>query len=319
MSHDGGVNAALLNMCARAQAPPTSSSTLSSSSALEAEKKRPPPRSQEDYKWLQDAMASVEPTEKKILRLLNTVEDQRPEALFSDTYLEAVEELGDLVEDINWAKEFALMNGPRRILNILSQNKALETEVEARNGLLLIIAHSSQLNSDVQQKFSDANWHEYLLPLLRELIRGPASSTAAALHACSCLCRSSELNTITFIQNGGLEILEELLRLPDGEEGDGMVQSDKVLRRTMFLVGSLAEFGVSTTSLIRGVCRQISRSGASDDIKTTGAQALLDLCEKSLKTVREVVAAELKVVLREWRRLSLPHDDPRQKLAKKMS
>eukprot|EP00796_Vickermania_ingenoplastis_P007188 gene7188-5050_t len=302
MSNHGGINAALLNMCARAQNskddPPPQ---LTSSSALE--RKDPPrgTRAKEDYTWLQEALASVEPTEKKILRLLETIEEGKD--VSGDDYISAIEELSDLVEDINWATEFNLMNGPERVLKVLRENEEVKKEDEARDALVMVMAHAAQLNDAVQRKFCEAHWEEYLVPLLREYIKSKSPSLAPVLHACSCLCRSCEYNTVIFIREGGLDALTEILATALKTE---KVKDfpEKVVRRTLFFVGSLAEFGISTESLMRLVCKHVSSCTATEAVQVTGAQALVDLATKSLATVKSITDSEMKDKLREWKRLT---------------
>lgn len=335
MSNDGGINAALLNMCAKAQAsgPPA----LSSSSAVGLSDSTPGMhRPKEDYQWLQQAMASVESTEKKIIRLLAVVEDDKQRDL--DAYMAAVEELGDLVEDINWATEFSLINGPARILKVLSGgHRIVDDEAEAGNGVLMIVAHASQLQETVQAKFAEAHWELVLIPLLRQAIFSPSGtssststsvamssrrarySLATVLHAISCLCRSSEVNTIVFIKNGGLELITSILRCGVSDSDDNSeIHPEKVVRRTIFLVGSLGEFGVSTEELMHLVCKHISMSSSAESLQVAGAQALLNLSDKSLAKVKEVAIEEMRPVLKKWNNDKALIDDPRRQLANKL-
>lgn len=324
MSVSGEVSAALLNMCAQAQGSVSrndatvsrlsSSTDLNRGSAAAAEKvavNRP----KEDYEWLQHVMASVESCEKKIARLLGVIEKQSN--ISFDEYMNAVEELGDLLEDTNWAKEFVLMNGPSRVIALLSGDNCFVKEYPAvTDGLLMVIAQSSQLQDAVQQKFSDAHWEEVVVPLLKSAAaNGTTSSLAVALHAVSCLCRSCEKNTITFINCDGLEILANILS-QTGQETTPL--AEKVLKRVIFFIGSLAEFGVSTEKLIRLVCKKLSLSSTSEAVQCIGAEALLDLSKKSLEKVKGIILTDMQDVLNEWKRLSIEGsiDDSRSELVK---
>lgn len=311
MSHDGGVNAAILNMCAKAQSLAerqqsslASSSFLNNTSTLPTspERKRPE-RTKEDYLWLQNVIGLVERTEKRISRLLSTVEQE--ENITFDEFMSAAEELGDLVEDLNWATEFGLMNGPARTLQLLRSHPVVIKSIPARDALLTIVAHCSQLHEPIQKKFAEAHWESIILPILHETAKnGTPSSLAVALHAVSCLCRSNDVNTITFIEHGGMEILAAILRRGVGENGADQtaMHSEKVLKRTMFLAGSLSEFGLSTEALIRLICKHMTFSFTSETLQDAGAQALYELSAKGLKKVKEVAFAEMKPVLQDWKR-----------------
>lgn len=312
MSLDGGVNAALLNMCARAQGnTERQQPSLTTSSSLNCTKnngssseQKLPERTKEDYQWLRSVIASVEQTEKKICRLLNTIEQEKD--ISFDNFMLAAEELGDLVEDINWATEFGMMNGPQKTLEALRSHPVVVESAPARDALLTIVANSSQLHEGIQKLFAEAHWESTVLPILHETAKnGPPSSLAVVLHAVSCLCRSSEVNTITFIKHGGMDVLAAILRRGIGENGadQASMHSVKVLRRTMFFTGSLSEFGLSTEALIRLICKHMTFSFTSEELQQAGAQALCDISEKGLKKVREVASSEMKSVLQDWKRL----------------
>lgn len=226
-THDS-VSSAVLKMCQAAQ-----SSQPSSSPAQK--------RDEKDYQWLKNAMESIEPLEKKVVRLLSAVESGANEA----SYIDAIEELSDLVEDINWAAEFTLINGPSRLLAVIGNTQCEPANEEVVEGLLLIVAHSSQLNENVQVAFAAAKWNTVLLPLLSEIKSLKMDSAlAAALHACSCLCRTSEVNTQTFVKEGGALILEDILSdygaVDSGDVYSSQVQV-KIQRRAFFFLSSLVE------------------------------------------------------------------------------
>lgn len=328
MSYDGRVNAAILNMCAKAQSiadrqqsPLASSSSLNSTTAKSnSPERKQPERTKEDYQWLQNVIGLMEQTEKKISRLLTTVEQDKN--ITFDEFMSAVEELGDLVEDLNWATEFGLMNGPARTLELLRSHPVVLKSIPARDAVLTLVAHSSQLHEPIQKKYAEAHWESTILPILQETAKDSSSSSVAvALHAVSCLCRSNEVNTVTFIGHGGMEILAAILRRGVGENGadENAVHSEKVLRRTIFLAGSLSEFGLSTEVLMRLICRHMTFPFTSEHLQEAGAQALCELSSKSLKKVKEVVFSEMKSVLQDWKRRSESGDitDSRKSLVSK--
>ena len=302
MSVDPTINAALLNMCARvresgnsategpqlsstpALAPANSTTTTASSAPASSVA---PARPASDYEWLRQALASVESPEKRVKQLLFQMEgktaDGKADVADVEDRVEALEELSDMVEDVNWAAEFALMEGPQRVLKALQQERtahplaaihdatlaaatAKEQEekekvvVTAVSGaanmtftslpiytqLAMTVAHSAQLNEPVQAIYRAAHWEEILLQLLHdavnavqavwgsvshhssgeseaeeeeETVKAVTTCTmlmrllAALLHACSCLCRECPLNTIQFIQHGGLAVLADVLKL----------------------------------------------------------------------------------------------------------
>ncbi|KAG5497680.1 hypothetical protein JKF63_03946 [Porcisia hertigi] len=241
MSSAPGVNTALLNFCAQLQDGrnrPTngqSPSGLALSGAPEAGERQTstsaaacastsatvpstsaenPPRPATDYEWLRSALASVEAPEKRVKQLLFHVEnrtaDGTPGSLTQEDQLEALAELADMVEDVNWAAEFSLMEGPQRLLQVLHRESAAHPLLPTSGGdanprlgapegtdagnkevpptsttdacvssaavpiftqLAMVIAHSAQLNEPVQRAYESAHWQSIVLPLLGDSIK----------------------------------------------------------------------------------------------------------------------------------------------------
>ncbi|KAG5497048.1 hypothetical protein GH5_01575 [Leishmania sp. Ghana 2012 LV757] len=239
MSSDSAVNAALLNLCAQLQdsgARPTTreapaalhtdggcgevvplSSTSAAAcpaapeagaSAAVAELARP----SSDYEWLRNALASVEAPEKRIKQLLFNMENQTAEGspgpLTQEERVESLAEMAEMVEDVNWAAEFALMQGPQRLLQVLRRERAAhpllsistadsDAHVEAAEGtdtaegeaprctrsanassrvplfagFAMVVAHSAQLNEPVQAAYQVARWEDIILPLIGDCIK----------------------------------------------------------------------------------------------------------------------------------------------------
>ncbi|KAK7195329.1 hypothetical protein NESM_000459300 [Novymonas esmeraldas] len=268
MSADSGVNAALLNFCAQIQdrgagsaVSPAAQTTASAGGTVAAAQSSSltavasdAPRPAADYEWLRGALASVEAPEKRVKELLLDMENRTAAGeqgtLSDEERLDALAELSDMVEDVNWATEFALMQGPARLLQVLRRERVsaatastTSTTAAAAAGiptsaaplltaLAMVAAHSSQLNEPVQAAYQAAHWEEVLLPFMSHTIDAvrallslndpeamPTQATvllrllAALLHACSCLCRDCPPNTIVLIRNDGLARVADALRL----------------------------------------------------------------------------------------------------------
>lgn len=270
MSLDPAINAALLNMCAQVQdsgnnntsAAPSTTLALGPPSTAPSASPAASARPVEDYAWLRGALAAVESPEKRVKQLLFQMENKAVDgsgagAMEPEERLEALEELSDMVEDVNWAAEFTLMQGPGRVLQVLRNECAAHPLSDSSSGetlslltqLSMIVAHSAQLNEPVQAVYQSEHWEAVVLPLVCDTVRavqevhsnskssGSGQATeeeetaveaahaavsaatklmkllAAVLHACSCLCRESPTNTIQFIQQGGLAVLAEVLKL----------------------------------------------------------------------------------------------------------
>jgi hypothetical protein len=227
MSSDPAINAALLNMCAQVQdrgnntqaaagttstggaqpsstlasAPSTAAAVSGSGSADATSSGTASARPASDYEWLRNALASVESPEKKVKQLLFQMEDKMADGkagpIDPEDRLEALEELSDMVEDVNWAAEFTLMEGPQRVLRVLRRERAAHPlttvtdpvappageEVEGETGpvtfasiplytqFAMIIAHSSQLNEPVQAVYHAAHWEDVVLRLVRDTVK----------------------------------------------------------------------------------------------------------------------------------------------------
>ncbi|KPA74375.1 hypothetical protein ABB37_09087 [Leptomonas pyrrhocoris] len=153
-----------------------------------------------DYAWLRDALASVESPEKRVKQLLLLMENKAVDGGDSPVEvadrLEALEELSDMVEDVNWAAEFTLMEGPQRVLRVLRRERSAHplttisdplspaegeaaeppgevtlNSISLYTQLAMIIAHSSQLNEPVQVVYCAAHWEEVLLRLVWDTIK----------------------------------------------------------------------------------------------------------------------------------------------------
>ncbi|CCW60556.1 unnamed protein product [Phytomonas sp. EM1] len=281
-------------------------------------------RNPKDYEWLREALASVESPERQVKRLLDTVE--KPD-VSKDEMISALEELSDLVEDINWATEFALMGGPKRML-ILLQNldkngseRFAEGASEVRAALASIVSHSSQQHGRVQQCFADAKWADVIVPML--LKEESPTTLAALLHACSCLCRNFEPNTISFLQHGGMEVLTSLLQRKRQPRIVGDPIDNKILGRIFFFVAYLASTGVSSEKIIKLTCEHVERSGDKNNenygvesMQRSAAMALFELTKKSPSLVKRLVRECMAKQFQAWRQLNVcaEDEDPRRAL-----
>jgi len=113
----------------------------------------------------------------------------------------ALEETMDLVEDINMATEFDLMDGPAKALNLIAKT----TDPEVRRFAAMIIAQSSQNHQRVQQKFTELKFQDRLIPLLATETAG--ATRAAIIFAISCLCRGFPPASAAFLGAGGLGVI----------------------------------------------------------------------------------------------------------------
>lgn len=370
MSSDPCINSTLFNLCARAHRNPTgqadrntshhanvgacthtSSSNRSTSDgkithhndqvaidAVSTDDQAPVPakRSPEDYEWLRRAIANVESPERRVKTLLDTMEQQD---ITEDVMLDTLNELGDLVEDVNWAVEFKLMHGPARVLRVLRSSigtvngsdsaESIYAHSSVRAALATVVAHSSQLDDALQQSYTAEKWSDVLVPLLyNENAKACGQAgVAALLHACSCLCRGNTTNTTMFIQHGGLNVLESLLhtRRPastslacrsdagvgtcstadDNNEAHAASKrmNDKIISRVFFFVAYLGEVGVSTEQLIRLTCEYGSYNSTSDSVQRAIARALLQLLRQSPTLVKTRMRSVMAHQLQNWRAL----------------
>lgn len=193
---------------------------------------------------------------------------------------------------------------------------------EALSLLCLIAAHASQLNDMVQAEFLKARWPATLIRVLSlelekealvarmeaaagktttakknddgdgtgvdalpEYLRPSSQVIAAALHACSCLCRDFEANTIAFIHEGGIDALVRLLRfsLDDttttttatkgraSSECQRRFLTSKIIGRIFFFASYLADCGLSAEELIELICRRTELPAASVNNANNGA------------------------------------------------
>ncbi|EAN89648.1 hypothetical protein C3747_25g239 [Trypanosoma cruzi] len=297
MSNDPSMNTALLNFC-----------TSLSNGSGSGDREQLPRRNSEELQWLKEALASVEAPERQIKRLLETV---ARDGVTEDDCAAALEELSELVEDINWAVEFSLMNGHRIMLDLLRRGKLTAESEPVRQGAAMVIAHAAQLNERVQKCFEEAQWEEVLIPLLREE-KAPAVF-AALLHSCSCLCREYSPNALLFKKAGGIEVITRVLR---SESLDGC--DKKIIKRVLFLVGYLTEvLDIATEDMIRSV--SVHAASSDEEIQMNVAQTLFLVAEKSCAIVRRVLKEVAPGCLVRWRNALLgEEDDPRRRLVNKL-
>ncbi|CCW66623.1 unnamed protein product [Phytomonas sp. Hart1] len=276
-----------------------------------------PGRNPKDYEWLREALASVESPERQVKRLLDTVE--KPD-ISKDEIINALEELSDLVEDINWATEFALMGGSKRILILLQSleknglERFAEGTSEVRAALASIVSHSSQQHGRVQQCFADAKWADIIIPML--LKEESPTTLAALLHACSCLCRNFELNTVSFLQHNGMEVLTSLLQRKRQPRIVGDPIDNKILARIFFFVAYLASTGVSSEKLIKLTCEHVEKSADKNNdnygvesMQRSAAMALLELAKKSPSLVKRLVRECMPKQFKAWSQVHMSAED----------
>lgn len=262
-----------------------------------------------DLEWLRMVLDSVEPQEQQIKRLLGTL---GREGLTEEECLKTLEELCDLVEDINWATEFLLMNGHNVILNFLRENELAAKSAKVRKQAGFLIANASQLHERMQKCFEDAKWCEVLVPLLKTE-KCPAA-LAGLLHACSALCREYIPNAVAFCGAGGIDVLSTLLKTYTADDAD----SCKIIKRTMFLLFYLMSvINVDVHPMIESICMHARRE--HDDIQVLSAQVICFYLEKFPKAVKQVLNVLRPDRLRKWKEQSLAEDDPRLILLRKLN
>ncbi|KEG14372.1 hypothetical protein DQ04_00501120 [Trypanosoma grayi] len=294
MSNDPAINTALLNFCASLDNGPKNSSNADA----------PTHRNPEDMQWLKEALQSVEAPERQVRRLLDTV---ARDDITEDACAEALEELSDLVEDINWAIEFSLMNGHKTILDLLQKGKLAAESAKVRQNAAMVIAHAAQLNERVQNCFEEAQWQNVLVPLLEK--EESSAVLAALLHSCSCLCRSYAPNAHLFCRAGGVELVKVLL----GTEDTGSPISSRIIRRVLFLITYLADVAdFETEGMLRLICKHAKNP--DDEVQITAAQTLTAFTDKSFAVVKRVMCEEAPECLDSWRSRNLEEDDCRKML-----
>ena len=292
MSNHPGINAALFNFCNAVNDGPREGTAPS---AL-------PQRSAEELQWLREALAAVEAPDRVVKRLLEQLMKVESNELDEASAIEALEELSDTVEDINWAVEFALMKGHLLMIRLLDISELARKSAAVRTQIGLVIAHASQQNEKVQAAFGEAKWAEVLVPALtRETDK---SALAALLHACSCMCRECDEGTAAFIAQGGANVLNRLL---DPAQADTV--NEKIIQRILFLVLYLAQVGISSESLIQSTVAQVASS--SEPVSIAAANAVVQLLKKSPTTVKPIVQSSVEVVRFLGSLAGVSADDPR--------
>ena len=282
MSSDSSVNAMLFNMANRALHPEGGDGAVPNKPAQ-------PPASKEDLQWLKEAMKNVEMPDKMMKRFLDAI--RKPDAT-ADEFVNALEQISDHVEDLNFAVEFVLMDGHTTVLQFLADkdNTLIADDPEIRRLLALTIAHASQQNEMVQDAFNKAEWASVIVPaMIAEKEKGPR---AALLHACSCMCRECENGSAAFLKAGGLELLHEIVHPLTGPYGDPeSINNEKIIMRALFLIQHFAMQGISSTALIDATLFYIKKG--TNDVERCAAACLLSLIEKSPTTVKSVAAESL--------------------------
>lgn len=289
MSDNPGINAALFNFCHMVDDGPRN--------APAAERVQ---RDPEDLKWLREALASVEEPERIVKRLLTTIQQEdRSDA----EILEALEELSDMVEDMNWAIEFALMNGHQIVIRMLEENPKARQNSEIRTQLAMIIAHAAQNNDKVQEAFNSVKWADVLVPKLRA--EEDKGALAALLHACSCMCRECDEGSAAFLAARGLDVVQAFLS-PSATEKI----NEKIALRILFLVHYFAQVGISSEALVENTCYQVTSQ--STEVSVAAAKAVNALVKKSPSVIPRVAK---KVAGTHLEGLNgLARDDPREEL-----
>lgn len=298
MSDDASINAALWHLSAQVQATRSTDGTPEGDTTTAPVV--PSDRQPGDYEWLRNVFSSIESPERTLKRLLDALDK---EDITEDTMVETLEEISDMVEDINWAAEFALMKGPARVVSIAADDPPGRTagaiaasSAEVRRQLYMVIAHSAQLNESVQETYRQANWEVVLIPRLKS--EDNCTALEAMLQACSALCRNCPPNTLLFLNNGGMEAITSVLR--EFPEGAARV-SDKALARTFFFMSCLASAGVATEESIELLCRHVERGSLVESTEEMAALALTELVRRSPTLVKEKVRAFMPKRLKAWK------------------
>lgn len=300
MSNHPGINAALFNFCNSVNDGPREEGAAS---AL-------PKRSPEELQWLREALAAVEAPDRIVKRLLEQLMKMEHNELEESDAIEALEELSDTVEDINWAVEFSLMKGHVLMIRLLDSSELARKSAAVRTQIGLVIAHAAQQNEKVQAAFGEAKWAEVLVPALKR--ETDKTALAALLHACSCMCRECDDGTAAFIAQGGADVLNRLL---DPSQSD--MVNEKILQRILFLVMYLAQVGISSESLIRSTVAQVASS--SESVSIAAAATTVQLLRKSPAAVTPILRAATEVVTFVTALAGVPAEDPRLALRKHLS
>lgn len=299
MSENNGINAALLNFCMSADDGPRNGTA----SAL-------PHRTAEEREWLRQAIAAAELPDQGLKRVLAALRDP---ATGPDVVLDALDNLQEQVEDINMAKEFALMKGPALVLDSLKTAKiagcaasTVPFTAEIRQLFFLVVAHCVQNDVDSQGAFLELDWPAVFVPLLA--IETDAGARAAAVLAVSGLCRGHAGSGAAFVNAGGFDALK---RAMDAATVAGDATS---LSRALRLCTFFASEGIAWSGLDR-TCAALC-SHEHEQVATSAMHclwALVEKCEKqrpdagavsgALKVDRAFAREKLSTPAAAWRAL----------------
>lgn len=298
MSTLPGINTAILDFCTR----------LDNGPRVDASAAPPRPvRDPEDYKFLRLAMEHMEYPEKTLKKLLDFANktfasshpnqsaatsesiDGVPKEEVERQLKECLEQIDELVEDLNLAVEYRLMQGPQATLTWLRSRWTAE-QPTLRSLCARIVAHSSQNDSDVIAAFE--GWEKVLLPILTH--ETDFAARADFLLALGSLCRGNDASTGTFLLNDGLLVVERIVERirGDAEHHHGCVTDEgaavgssghngtmastrpprdaRSLRRAVKLLSYFVEaVGVATSSVLTVLCALL----LDDDIEVSAAAA----------------------------------------------
>ena len=230
--------------------------------------------------------ANVDPNENKRTAPWHPPAEQTAEAI--DKLIEELEELNDLVEDLNYAKEFELMKGCEVVLYKLASPTPLGN-AELRKQLLLVIAHASQNLEHLQDSFTKLKWAAQLVPMLRA--ESDAGCRAANILACSALCRGHPQASGEFVNAGGFAVLEGIIANHHDED-------PKSVARALRLVQYFAENKVSSATMIDILCSVVTNE--KNDVSAPAAASLAALV-KEQPGLKGALALKLEGVIAKWK------------------
>jgi hypothetical protein len=254
MSGIPGMNLAILDFCTRLDDGPRDEA---------AARREMPRRDPAEYKWLREAMDSIEQPERKMLRLLKVLDTPDTLSSENDDTMAALEEINDMVEDINMATEYMLMKGPARAMKVLTVTR----DSEVRRLIAMIVGNSAQNHEKVQQAYLDLKAADTFIPLMvNETNEG---TRAALVYAVSSLCRSYAPAGAAFLKAGGLGALLALINTYHATDA-------KSVGRCLRLAGYFAEVHATTAvPVAEASCRlatvDTTSAGAADNGDTADA------------------------------------------------
>lgn len=252
MSSNPAINSALLNFCMRADDGPRDPNAI-------------PRRDPAELEWLKKALHSVETpdeTSKRLLLKLASSECTVEEGIA------VLEELQELVEDINLATEFNLLNGPRQILGLLSA-----TNNERVRGLCAqLIAHATQNHQALQKAFLSLGVWDVILPLLGT--ESCADSRCHMILLISSMCRGSRECTSSFVRAGGLDVL--LAALSHNQD------DRRSVLRGLRVFECIADMDIALLgpAVVRFCCTVCKDAAAHVDARTSAARVLIHVLDE---------------------------------------